>query len=211
MKIAVIQATSQKGKNALLFETARRVCGPLGHEVVNFGVFGDEDYDCSYVETALDISLLLSSGAADFALTGCSSGQGMMLALNSLPGVLCGYTPTPQDAYLFGRINDGNAVSLPLGLGYGWCGEVALAAIVEKLFQDPFGTGYPAGDAARKMRDTHRLKAANAVVKRSFLEAADRLDPDLVAAALRRECVCRYVLENGKDPAVVDWLRARYK
>lgn len=211
MKIAVIQATSQKGKNALLEKTARHVCCPLGHEVINFGVFGDEDYDCSYVETALDISLLLCSGAVDFTLTGCSSGQGMMLALNSLPGVLCGYIPTPQDAYLFGRINDGNAVSLPLGLGYGWCGEVSLSTIIEKLFQDPFGTGYPTGDAVRKMRDTCRLKEANLVVKRSFCEAIDRLEPDLVTAALRRENVCRYVLENGKEPAIVSWLQARYQ
>lgn len=31
----------------------------------------------------------------DFVVTGCSSGQGMMLACNSMPGILCGYTPTP--------------------------------------------------------------------------------------------------------------------
>lgn len=31
-------------------------------------------------------------------VTGCSSGQGMMLACNSLPGVLCGYVGSPSDA-----------------------------------------------------------------------------------------------------------------
>lgn len=45
----------------------------------------------SYIETALCISLLLESKCADFIVTGCSSGQGMTLACNSLPGVLCGY------------------------------------------------------------------------------------------------------------------------
>ena len=32
------------------------------------------------------ISLLIESGAVDFVVTGCSSGQGMMLACNSLSG-----------------------------------------------------------------------------------------------------------------------------
>lgn len=31
----------------------------------------------SYIQTAVNISLLLESGAVDFAVTGCSSGQGM--------------------------------------------------------------------------------------------------------------------------------------
>lgn len=43
----------------------------------------------------------------------------MMLACNSLPNVICGYVENPQDAFLFGRINNGNAVSIPLGLNFG--------------------------------------------------------------------------------------------
>lgn len=46
-----------------------------------------------------------------FVVTRGSSGQGMMLACNRLPGVLCGYAPTPKDAYLFAQINNGNAIS----------------------------------------------------------------------------------------------------
>lgn len=84
-------------------------------EVINFGVFPEEDVIYSYIEIALMISLLLESGAIDFAVTGRSSGQGMMLACNSLPGILCGYVANPTDAFLFGRINDGNAVPFLLG------------------------------------------------------------------------------------------------
>ena len=76
-----------------------------GYEVVNFGVFQEEAVEYTYVETAMLICILLESKAVDFVVTGCSSGQGMMLACNSLPSILCGYIENPADAYLFGRIN----------------------------------------------------------------------------------------------------------
>ena len=209
MRIAVIQATSQKDKNALLASEVKRVAEPLGHTVTNYGVFGDEDRTVSYVEAAVNISLLLCSGAEDFVVTGCSSGQGMMLALNSLPGVLCGYTPTPQDAFLFGRINDGNAVSIPLGLGFGWCGEISLRNIVEGLFNGPFGTGYPLGDAERKMRDTRTLKQINSVTKRGFIETMESLNLDFLAGALTWEEVTQAVLQKSENTEIKEWLIKR--
>lgn len=126
MKIGVIQASSQKEKNCMIFESVTKAVESLGHEVINFGVFDDSSQKFSYVEIAICVSLLLSSKVVDFVVTGCSSGQRMMLACNSLLGVLCGYTPTPQDAFLFGKINDGNAVSLSLGLNWGWLGQILL-------------------------------------------------------------------------------------
>ena len=130
-------------------------------------------------------------------------------ALNSLPGVLCGYTPTPQDAFLFGRINDGNAIALPLGLGFGWCGEVALRGTIEALFSGPFGTGYPAGDAERKMRDTRRRKEINGLVKRDFIDAMERMDQQFLKRALDWDSVCRAVLAEGTQPEIVNWLKAK--
>ena len=77
MKIGVIQASSQKEKNAMLFQCVQKAIAKNGRddEVINFGVFEDEETVCSYVETALGISLLLSSQAVDFIVTGCSSGE----------------------------------------------------------------------------------------------------------------------------------------
>ena len=148
MKIGIIQGTSQIDKNSILYE-----CTKEYGEVTNFGCFENED-NYSYVEIALEICLLISSKAVDFIVTGCSSGQGMMIACNSLPHLICGYLPTPQDAYLFGRINDGNVASLPLGLNYGWAGEINLKATLQQLFEEPFGIGYPLKDAKRKKEDT---------------------------------------------------------
>ena len=85
MKIGVIQASSQIEKNTILYE-----CTKDYGEVINFGCFEDEE-NYSYVEIALEICLLISSQAVDFIVTGCSSGQGMMIACNSLPNLICGY------------------------------------------------------------------------------------------------------------------------
>lgn len=197
MKIAVIQASSQKDKNPLLYQCAGNAVEKQGHEVVNFGVFPEEEANWSYIETAFLASLLLSSGAVDFVVTGCSSGQGMMLACNSLPGVLCGYTPTPQDAFLFGRINGGNAVSLPLGLGFGWSGELNLQYTLDKLFDGPFGEGYPPEDAERKRRDTRLLQELNGITKRDMEDCIAQYPRALVEKALGRRSVAAYIRAQG--------------
>ena len=199
MRIGVIQASSQRDKNEALYRCVRRAVERNGREdaVINFGVFPDETASFSYIETALNISLLLSGGAVDFIVTGCSSGQGMMLACNSLPGVLCGFIQTPQDAYLFGRINGGSAVSLPLGLNYGWLGEINLQCALDKLFDGPFGCGYPPEEAERKRRDAEALKRINAITKRTLAETLGRYDRALVSKALSWEKVRDCVLRSG--------------
>lgn len=106
MKIGIIQSSSQIARNEILYELTKEAAA--SHEVINFGCFKNETEVYSYVEIAVEIGLLLTSGAVDFVVTGCSSGQGMMLACNAMPQVICGYVPTPQDAFLFGRINAGN-------------------------------------------------------------------------------------------------------
>ena len=62
MRVGVIQASSQRDKNPLIYECTKKAAGRHGHEVINFGVFPDEREDWTYVETALLISLLLSRG-----------------------------------------------------------------------------------------------------------------------------------------------------
>lgn len=199
MKIAVIQASSQKGNNALLNSCVEDIVTAYGHEAINFGVFEHETVNFSYVQTALLISLLLESRSVDFAITGCSSGQGMMLACNSLPGVLCGFAANPSDAFLFGRINSGNAISYPLGLNFGWAAEINLKSTLEALFSSPFGEGYPKQDTLRKQKDTKIMKELNKITKRVLTDILPEMDKAFLQSVLERECVCKYVLENGHD------------
>ena len=205
MRIGIIQASSQCDKNEALYRCACRAVERNGRAdtVVNYGVFPGGGCSFSYIEAAVNISLLLSSGAADFIVTGCSSGQGMMLACNSLPGVLCGYVPTPQDAFLFGRINGGNAASFPLGLNYGWLGEINLQCTLDKLFEGAFGCGYPPEEADRKRRDSEALKRLNAATKKTLPEAIGQYDSALVRKALQWTAVREGIMQHGKNPEIV--------
>ena len=178
MKIAVVQASSQISKNDMLFRYTKMYA--KDSEVINYGCFSDNVEKYSYIEIALLIGMLINAKKADFVVTGCSSGQGMMLACNSIPGVLCGYAPTPKDAYLFAQINNGNAVSLPLGEEYTYTGEKNLEETIKALFSEPFGGGYPKSEAKRKITDANQLKAMKASAQISFQSFMEGLDDELV-------------------------------
>lgn len=197
MKIAVIQASSQSQKNELIYSTVKKYA--KDSEVINFGCFGNEQTKFSYIEISILAGLLLASKSVDLVVTGCSSGQGMMLACNNMPGVLCGYIPTPMDAYLFAQINDGNAVSLPLGEEYTWAGEENLDKTIAKLFSEPFGQGYPKSEAARKLEDTKLLKSIRNSSQIKMSELIKTLEKPLLDKVLSKKDVVEYVLGNGRD------------
>ena len=209
MKIGVIQATSQSMKNELLYHCTVKSVEKHRYEVINFGCYEDESCHFSYIEIAVMISMLLSSKSIDFVVTGCSSGQGMMIACNSLPDVICGYVENPQDAFLFGRINDGNAVSIPLGLNFGWAGEINLQCTLEKLFEDEFGIGYPPEDADRKKQDTLLLKKINALTKRNAIDVYEQLDKALIQKVLKKSNVVEYILEFGRDKEIFEYIQRK--
>lgn len=206
MKIGIIQASSQKDKNSIM-ETCVREVIPKEHEVINFGIFGEDARTMSYIQIAICTGLLLESDAVDFMITGCSSGQGMMLACNSLPGVLCGYVQNPTDAYLFGRINNGNAISYPLGFNWGWAGEINFRETIRALFGEPFGNGYPAQDAERKRRDSAQLKEMNQLCKKSFVDIWESLDKENLLAALHYDVVRQYIMKNGKNTKLLEQMK----
>lgn len=207
VKIGVIQASSQIDKNSILYEAAKQYAKE--HEVIDFGCFYNEG-KYSYIEISLEIGLLLVSHAVDFVVTGCSSGQGMMLACNSIPGVLCGYAPTPMDAYLFVQINNGNAVSLPLGEDYTYSGSDHCRQTIERLFSEPFGKGYPREEAKRKIEDTVLLKDIRAKSQIDFVSLLDQLDDKLIEKILEKNDVVDYVLKNGNNKDISDWIN-RYR
>lgn len=206
MKIGVILASSQTEKNKLLYDLVSKYS--RDSEAINFGCFEDEDQRYSYIEISLLVGLLLASGSVDFIVTGCSSGQGMMLACNNIPGVLCGYIPTAQDAYLFAQINNGNAVSVPLGEEYAWKGAINLEETISKLFSEPFGQGYPKSEAERKLKDTLLLKDIRKKSQVDVTELYASLDKDLISKIFTKKDVIRFVLDNGTNEKLKEWIEA---
>ena len=197
MRIGVIQASSQATKNQIIYDAVLKYA-PKKAEVINFGCTMEENEKYSYIEISILVGILLASGTVDFAVTGCSSGQGMMLSCNSMPDVICGYAPTPKDAYLFAQINNGNAISLPLGEDYTWSGIENLEKTIEALFSEPFGQGYPKSEVERKIGDAEQLKEIRRIGQVQFKELVNILDISLLESIKRKQDVIHSVKTYGK-------------
>ena len=209
MRIAVIQATSQISKNGLIVDAVKKYAS--SSEIFNFGCTKDDEISYSYIEIAVFVGLLLAGKSVDFVVTGCSSGQGMMLACKSMPGVLCGYAPTPQDAYLFAQINNGNAVSLPLGEGYTWSGQENLEQTIARLFSEPFGQGYPKDERERKIGDANLLKRIRGQSQVGFVDLLHTLDNDLIQKIMTKKDVVDFVFAEGADSELRQWFDEQKK
>ncbi|MBO6206391.1 MAG: RpiB/LacA/LacB family sugar-phosphate isomerase [Lachnospiraceae bacterium] len=184
MKIALINENSQAAKNEIIYNALKKVADQKGYEVVNYGMYtAEDDAQLTYVQNGILAAVLLNSGAADFVVTGCGTGEGAMLALNSFPGVICGHVANPLDAYTFAQINDGNAISIPFALGFGWGGDLNLEYIFEKLFSEPFGGGYPKERVVPEQRNKKILDGVRAQAFKPLAEILKGLDRDLVKGA----------------------------
>lgn len=199
MKIALINENSQAAKNEMIYEVLKKVAEPLGHEVYNYGMYSAEDeHQLTYVQNGILAAVLLNSGAADYVVTGCGTGEGAMLAANSFPGVLCGHIVDPSDAYMFAQINDGNAVALPFAKGFGWGAELNLTYIFEKLFSGESGQGYPKERVVPEQRNKKILDEVKKVTHQDMVTILKNLDAELVKGALAGERFREYFFANCK-------------
>ena len=199
MKIALINENSQAAKNELICATLKSVAEPMGHEVFNYGMYGAEDKNSlTYVQNGILAAVLLNSGAADYVITGCGTGEGAMLACNSFPRVLGGHITSPLDAYLFSQVNDGNCIALPFAENFGWGGELNLQYIFEKLFCAPGGGGYPKERVEPEQRNKKILDQVKEVTHTDLETILRNLDRDLVKGALSGEKFKEYFFANCK-------------
>lgn len=199
MKIALINGNSQAAKNEMIYEALKKVAEPLGHEVYNYGMYSAEDeHQLTYVHNGILAAVLLNSGAADYVVTGCGTGEGAMLAANSFPGVLCGHIVDPSDAYMFAQINDGNAVALPFAKGFGWGAELNLTYIFEKLFSGESGQGYPKERVVPEQRNKKILDKVKKVTHQDMVTILKNLDAELVRGALAGERFREYFFASCK-------------
>lgn len=207
MRIALINENSQAAKNAVIYKALKKVADQKGFEVVNYGMYNaDDEAQLTYVQNGILAATLLNSGAADFIVTGCGTGEGAMLALNSFPGVICGHVETPLDAYTFAQINDGNAVSIPYALGFGWGGDLNLEYIFEKLWSEPSGGGYPKERALPEQNNKKILDAVKKQAYRPLTEILKNIDQDLVKGAFAGEHFQEYFQRDAKDGDVKSYV-----
>lgn len=209
MNIILLHGSSRKELNPLLYDCLKSSVN-ASYKVINLGTFPEDCIELSYLDIALMISILIESKSCDFVVSGCSSGQGLMLACNQLPGLMAGYLPTPEDAYLFGRINNGNVASLSLALGVGWASDIKFEAIFEALFKDLFGVGYPQADAKRKSAEASELKNWSNDLKHSLKDCLEKLPQERLVKILNYPRFYDYIIQHSKDLVLVESLK-KYK
>lgn len=208
MKIALINENSQAAKNELIYNTLKSVAEPMGHEVHNYGMYSADDANqLTYVQIGILTAVLINSGAADFVITGCGTGEGAMLACNSFPKVLCGHIESPLDAYLFSQVNDGNAIALPFAENFGWGGELNLQYIFEKLFCTPGGGGYPKERVVPEQRNKRILDEVKKVTHRDMVSILEDLDRELTKGALSGKNFEELFFANCIDERIAESVR----
>ena len=210
MRIALINENSQAAKNELILTALKNVVEPMGHTVDNYGMYTAEDEaQLTYVQIGILGAILLNSGAADYVVTGCGTGEGAMLAMNSFPNVLCGHVEDPVDAYTFAHVNDGNAVALPFAKGFGWGGELNLGYIFEKLFGFGHGQGYPKERVVPEQRNKKILDGVRAETIRPLTECLDRIDQELLKGAIAGEKFQELFFANCKDEKLAAYIKEK--
>ena len=188
MKIALINENSQAAKNGIIEAALKKVVEPMGHEVVNYGMYAaDDKAQLTYVQ--------------------CGTGEGAMLALNSFPGVICGHVEDPVDAYTFAHVNDGNAVAMPFAKGFGWGGELNLEYCFEKLFGFGHGQGYPKERVEPEQRNKKILDGVRAATFKPLIDCLKSIDPDLLKGAVAGEKFSELFFASCKDAELAAYVK----
>ncbi|MDR1770485.1 MAG: RpiB/LacA/LacB family sugar-phosphate isomerase [Hungatella sp.] len=209
MRIALINENSQAAKNELIYNSLKKVADSKGYVVDNYGMYSPEDGNSlTYVQNGILAAILLNSGAADYVVTGCGTGEGAMLALNSFPGVICGHVCDPSDGYMFAQINDGNAISMPFAKGFGWGAELNLEYTFEKLFSEASGQGYPRERAIPEQRNKKILDVVRENNLKDILTCLKGLDQELVKGAVGGEKFGELFFTNCKDESIAEYVKS---
>ncbi len=207
MKIALINENSQASKNEIIYKALKKVSDKHSFELYNYGMENAEEPNLTYVQAGLLAAILINSKAADFIVTGCGTGEGAMLALNSFPNMLCGHIVDPTDAYLFSQINAGNAVAIPYAKGFGWGSELTLENIFEKLFEEEAGNGYPKERAIPEQKNKKILDEVKKITHKDMLTILKEIDREFLLETINRKQFKKYFFENAEDGEIKEFIK----
>ena len=107
----------------------------LGHEVVDFGTHTKDS--CDYPEYAAPAAEAVASGACERGIVVCSSGIGVSIVANKVPGVRCAHCHDTYCAKYTRLHNDANMIAM----GEKVVGEGLMQEIVSLFLNTPFEGG----------------------------------------------------------------------
>lgn len=203
MKIGLITENSQASKNEIIYNCLKN---NTNNEVINFGML-EGDNNLTYVQVGLLGAILLNTKCVDFIVTGCGTGEGAMMSMNSFPNVTCGLIENPLDAYLFSQINAGNAISIPYAKSFGWGSELNLDYIFEKLFSSSFGGGYPKERVIPEQTNKKILDEMKKITHRPLIDILKNIDQKFLFETINRKQFIDYFFLNSKDKEITNYLK----
>ena len=151
-------------------------------------------------------AILLNSKAVDFVVTGCGTGEGAMLALNSFPNIECGLINDATDAYLFSQINAGNAISIPFAKGFGWGSELTLTYLFEKLFANSFGGGYPVERREKEQENKKILDNIKKITHKDMMTVLKEVDYDFLVQTINRDNFLSFFLKEAPSSDIKNYI-----
>ena len=147
MKIAI-------GADHAGFALKERLSGKLkeaGHEVVDFGTDSTESTD--YPDFAAAVGRAVTSQECERGLLVCSSGVGMSIAANKIPGVRAALGVNADEVSYTRRHNDANV----LAIGAKYTDEKLATELVETFLS----TEFEGGRHARRIEKINQLEQEN--------------------------------------------------
>ena len=131
-----------------LKESLKSLLAGMGVEIEDFGTHSAESTD--YQDIATVAAKAVAEGRADRGVLICSTGIGMSIVANKVPGVRAALCHTRLDAQLSRRHNDANVLTLA-----GSTITPSVAADIVKTFLD---TGFESGGRhERRVQKIHQL------------------------------------------------------
>jgi len=198
MKIAIVSEGSTKTKNADLVKALESL--NQGHEIYNLGMKNTEgEPDLNYLDIGFIAALALNLKAVDFVLGGCGTGQGFMNAVLQFPGVACGLLLDPVDSFLYSQVNAGNCISFSLNKNYGLGGDVNLRLILQNLFNENYGKGYPEARREIQLKARARLEKLSLDAHRPMKEIIQTMDKTVIETALKFPGVSDFIKNKAPE------------
>lgn len=115
-----------------LKERVKQYLEKKGLEYKDFGCYNKES--CDYPDFVKPAAKAVAEGTCDRGIVICTTGIGISMCANRVPGVRCALCGDPVSAELTRLHNDANMLSL----GAGVTGELLALDIVEKFLETPF-------------------------------------------------------------------------
>lgn len=81
----------------------------LGYEVYDGGTYTHDS--CDYPIYGENVARYVASGNADFGVVICTTGEGIAMAANKVPGIRCGIAYSDEVTELMRRHNDANVIA----------------------------------------------------------------------------------------------------